>query len=82
MRFSGMSGGAVYAIEASERHEVEDDELFPVGIVYEGSPSTHRMREQEGEQAAAAIFSDRDIFVRALKLTPDIFDDWLERSGF
>ena len=79
--FSGMSGGAVYAIEGSERTEVEDDELFPVGIVYEGSPSTHRARELDVEDAGRSIFSDRDIFIRALMLTPGIFDDWLERCG-
>ena len=79
--FSGMSGGAVYAIEGSERTEVEDDELFPVGIVYEGSPSTHRAREHDVEHAGNSIFSDRDIFIRALMLTPGIFDDWLERCG-
>ena len=79
--FSGMSGGAVYAIEGSERTEVEDDELFPVGIVYEGSPSSHRARELDVEDAGNSIFSDRDIFIRALMLTPGIFDDWLERCG-
>ena len=79
--FSGMSGGAVYAIEGSERSEVEDDELFPVGIVYEGHPSTHRFREQGAEGDENSILSNRDIFIRALTLTPGIFDDWLERSG-
>ena len=79
--FSGMSGGAVYAIEGSERTEVEDDELFPVGIAYEDSPSTHRAREHDVEHAGNSIFSDRDMFIRALMLTPGIFDDWLERCG-
>ena len=79
--FSGMSGGAVYAIEGSERTEVEDDELFPVGIVYEGYPSTHGARGGDEEPAEGSIFSERDIFIRALMLTPGIFDYWLERSG-
>ena len=77
--FSGMSGGAVYAIEGSNRTEVEDDELFPVGIVYEGCPSTHRAREPDVEDVGRPIFSERDVFIRALMLTPGIFDDWLER---
>ena len=69
--FSGMSGGAVYAMEGNERSEVEDEELLPIGIVYEGSPSN----SQPKEQAAGAIFTDRDIMIRALLLTPKIFDD-------
>ena len=79
--FSGMSGGAVYAIEGSARTEVKDEELFPVGIVYEGSPSTHRAPERDVEDARGSIFSDRDIFIRALMLTPGRFDDWLEKCG-
>ena len=79
--FSGMSGGAVYAIEGSDRSEFEDDELFPVGIVYEGCPSTHRARKPGVEDAGRPIFSERDVFIRALMLTPRIFDDWLERCG-
>ena len=78
---SGMSGGAVYAIERSNRTKVEDDELFPVGIVYEGCPSTHRAREPDVEDAGRPIFSEQDVFIRALMLTPGIFDDWLERCG-
>ena len=70
-----------YSIEGSERTEVEDDELFPVGIVYEGYPGTHRVREGDVEPDDGSIFSERDIFIRALMLTPEFFDDWLERSG-
>jgi hypothetical protein len=36
--FSGMSGGPVYAIEGHEQRKVEDEELFPVGIVFRGVP--------------------------------------------
>ena len=78
--FSGMSGGAVYAMEGNE--EVEDEELLPIGIIYEGLPSNSQPEEQSEEQAAGAFFTDRDIMIRALLLTPDIFDDWLTRSGF
>ena len=79
--FSGMSGGPVYAIEGSDRTVFEDDELVPVGIVYEGFPATHRAREPGVEGADRSIFSERDVFVRARMLTPAIFDDWLERCG-
>ena len=80
--FSGMSGGAVYAMEGNEGSEVEDEDLLPIGIVHEGSPSNSQPKEQREEQAAGAFFTDRDIMIRALLLTPDIFDEWLTRSGF
>ena len=80
--FSGMSGGAVYAMEGNEGSETEDEDLLPIGIVYEGLPSNSQPEEQSEEQAAGAFFTDRDIMIRALLLTPDIFDDWLTRSGF
>ena len=77
-----MSGGAVYAMGGTEGSEVDDEDLLPIGIVYEGSPSSTQTKEQTEEQAASAILTDRDISIRALKLTPNTFDDWLERSGF
>ena len=40
--FSGLSGGPLYVVEKPEEREVEDDELFPVGIVFQGFPSTGR----------------------------------------
>ncbi len=79
--FSGMSGGAVYAIKGSDRTEVEDAELFPVGIAYEGYPGTNQTRETVAEDTGRSFFSERDVFIRALMLTPRIFDDWLERCG-
>ena len=79
--FSGMSGGAVYAIEGSEQCEVDDEKLVPVGIVYEGIPGTRESTERNGDSAAAGIFAEQDISFRALRLTPDSFDYWLEKIG-
>ena len=79
--FSGMSGGAVYAIEGSEQCEVDDEKLVPVGIVYEGILGTRESTERNGDNAAAGIFTEQDISFCALRLTPDSFDNWLEKSG-
>jgi hypothetical protein len=68
--FSGMSGGAIYAVET--------DRLAPAGILFEGYPST---KEQDSNRAGSPAFLDEnDIFFRALMLTPEIFLDWLERA--
>ena len=40
--FSGLSGGPLYFVEGLEERQAEDDELFPVGIVFEGYPSSGR----------------------------------------
>ena len=77
-RFSGMSGGAVYAIE----RDGEEVELVPIGIVCEGYPSTSRLNDEQGGESKGSFLCERDIFIRALKLTPDIFDGWVERCGF
>ena len=79
--FSGMSGGAVYAIEGSEKREVQDEKLFPVGIVSEGFPSTKQAIDRNNEEATSAFLTQRDILIRVITLTPDIFDVWLEKSG-
>ena len=78
---SGMSGGTVYAVEGNDQREVQDEELFPVGIVIEGFPSTEQAIERNNEEAASALFSQQDIFIRGVMLTPDTFDDWLTKSG-
>lgn len=80
--FSGMSGGAVYTYEGQERREVDDEEVFPVGIVYGGFPGANRASELSEEASADAFLTERDILIRALKLTPDVFDDWVRRCGF
>lgn len=76
--FSGMSGGPVYAIEGSEQ---DDEKLVPIGIIYEGIPSTRESTERNDDNAAAGIRTEKDIAFRALRLTPDSFDNWLEKSG-
>ena len=78
---SGMSGGTVYAVEGSDQREVQDDELFPVGIVFEGFPSKEQAIDQYNEEATGAFLTQRDIFIRGVILTPDTFDDWLKKSG-
>ena len=80
--FSGMSGGAVYTYEGQERRKVEDEEVFPVGIVYGGFPGATRASDLSEEASADAFLTERDILIRALKLTPDVFDDWVTRCGF
>ena len=80
--FSGMSGGAVYTYEGQERRKVEDEEVFPVGIVYGGFPGANRASEPSEEASRDAFLTERDIMIRALKLTPDVFDDWVRRCGF
>lgn len=75
--FSGMSGGPVYAAEGEEDRFIEDEELFPVGIIFEGYPGSGRGEALAGANPGAAFLTDRDIFFRALTLTPEAFDHWL-----
>jgi len=79
--FSGMSGGAVYAIEESDAGMADDESLVPVGIVYEGFPGSTRQSGSNEEGSMGTIFNDRDILIRAMTLTPDTFDDWLHGCG-
>jgi hypothetical protein len=80
--FSGLSGGPLYFVEGLEEREAEDDELFPVGIVFEGYPSSGRVEASESRDAAASFLTGKDLFIRALALTPKIFDQWVCDSGF
>ncbi len=73
--FSGMSGGPVYAVEGME--ERPDEEMFPVGIIFEGYPSSGRVEVTAGAGPSSGFLGDRDIFFRALTLTPEAFDHWL-----
>ncbi|MDD9973270.1 MAG: hypothetical protein OXU27_04655 [Candidatus Poribacteria bacterium] len=79
--FSGMSGGAVYAVEGSEQREAQDEELFPVGIVFEDPESTKQANNRNNEEAMDTFVTPRDVLIRAVMLTPDKFDDWLDKSG-
>lgn len=67
--FSGISGGALYAIEA--------DGLVPMGIVFEGHPSS---KKKTGEPESSTFLDEYDIFVRGSTLTPEIFGEWLDRA--
>jgi hypothetical protein len=78
--FSGMSGGPIYAIEGHEQRKVEDEELFPVGIVFEGFPGSGRTDVHNDSDAMTTFLTDRDLFFRALTLTPEIFDEWLRKA--
>jgi hypothetical protein len=68
--FSGISGGTLYA--------VEEEILVPVGIVFEGYPSTKKQAEARAN--STAFLDEHDIFIRALTLTPEIFEEWLRRA--
>jgi hypothetical protein len=80
--FSGLSGGPLYVVEGPEERDVEDDALFPVGIVFQGFPSTGRPDVPGAQQRDPneAFLNNRDLFFRALALTPDTFDEWLHTS--
>ena len=80
--FSGLSGGPLYFVEGLEERQAEDDELFPVGIVFEGYPSSGRTEAVEARDASAAFLTDKDLFIRALALSPPIFDEWLRDCRF
>lgn len=63
MFFSGISGGPIVG-ETTQR------DLVPVGIVFEGAPSSKK-REQ-------SIFAGpNDLMIRGYVLTPEIFEHWL-----
>lgn len=63
--FSGMSGGPIVGCW--------DDRFLPIGIVFEGEPSSPR----EGESLFAGA---NDILIRGLLLTPSRFERWLDRA--
>jgi hypothetical protein len=76
-----MSGRPVYAVEGHEERDAEDDDLFPIGIIFEGFPGSGRPDAQGRRDPASAFLTDRDLFFRALTLTPEIFDEWLQMAG-
>jgi hypothetical protein len=69
-------------VKGLEERQAEDDELFPAGIVFEGYPSSGRTEAIESRDAAAAFLTDKDLFIRALTLSPAIFDEWVRDCGF
>jgi hypothetical protein len=80
--FSGLSGGPLYFVEGLEERQVEDDELFPAGIVFQGYPSSGRTDAIEARDPSAAFLTEKDLFIRALALSPQIFDEWTRDCGF
>lgn len=79
--FSGMSGGPLYAIEGPQERTAEDDELLPVGLIFEGFPSSGKPAATGGRDVTSAFLTDNDLFFRALTLTPEFFDEWLLKAG-
>jgi len=74
---SGISGGLAYAINGGVSADSADDgDLFPAGIVHEGWPSARNSADRD---ESTAILDDRDLLVRATRLSPEKFDDWLSR---
>ena len=78
---SGMSGGAVYAMEENSEGLLDDTSPVPIGIVHEGYPGSIRPGESNEESSNDRIHTERHVTILALSLTPDGFDDWLRRSG-
>lgn len=81
--FSGLSGGPLYLVDGQELGEVEDGDLLPAGIVFQGFPSSARPdvpgRERDPSEA---FLDDKDLFIRALELNPNRFDEWLSSAAF
>ena len=64
--FSGMSGGPILG-------ENDKRDLVPVGIIFEGAPSSKNNPEP-------SIFAGpNDLMIRGYVLTPEIFDHWLRQ---
>jgi hypothetical protein len=77
--FTGMSGGAIYAIEGELGDNVEEDAIFPVGIIFSGFPASgRRVLERDPEEA---YLTPNDVLIRGLLLTPRIFQEWLTDAG-
>jgi hypothetical protein len=70
--FSGMSGGPLYAVEGDFGQFIDESQIYPIGIVFEGSPSSRN--------APQGFFGGSDIYIQAIALTPERFDEWLERA--
>lgn len=69
--FSGMSGGIVVY------HNEKINKLYPIGIIYEGSNSSPNTSKTEQEPP---IIDRKSLFWYCYKLTPKIFEYWLENS--
>lgn len=69
---SGMSGGPVFCHFSDELPSV-------VGVVFEGSPGSSIEWKNRTEEA---FYTREDVQIRAHKLTPDIFHNWLHLAKF
>jgi hypothetical protein len=67
--FSGMSGGPVFLIK-------DGGAVSFIGIVFEGSPS-----QLGTELPGDGFLGKNDVLIRAHRLTPSIFERWLEDAG-
>lgn len=67
-KLSGMSGGPIFAVN-------EDEEIQPIGIVFEGHPSG-----EDGISSTDSFLTDLDILVRGHVLTPETFAGWLSSA--
>jgi hypothetical protein len=66
--FSGMSGGAVYAVSDSE------SPLTAIGIVFEGTPGS---AAEWAARDSQSFLTRSDIQIRAYLMTPRNFESWL-----
>jgi hypothetical protein len=67
--FSGMSGGPVFLIK-------DGGAVSPLWIIFEGSPS-----QLGTELPRDGFLGENDVLIRAHRLTPSIFERWLEDAG-
>lgn len=69
--FSGMSGGPVFCHFSNALPSI-------VGIVFEGSPGSSIEWQNRNEES---FYTRKDVQIRAHKLTPDVFQNWLSLAG-
>lgn len=67
---SGISGGPIFAL-------TPQGSVVPVGITIEGHPSGEDSVSENGQSFMGA----QDLFVRGLRLTPEIFAKWVDASA-
>lgn len=68
--FSGMSGGPVVY------YEEDNDEYYPLGIIYEGNPGSQKSFEKD----EPGLFTKKTIMYKCYHLTRDRFYYWLSKS--
>lgn len=68
---SGISGGPILALWEDK---VSGMNFRPIGLVFEGSPSSENLAN-----IGSGLTGPNDILIRGLLMTPDIFSNWLKR---